>query len=206
MAVADYLKPYQHALAEHGSGFDVTLWASEHTQRRRFEVFVEMLDLAGKRVLDAGCSRADFAAYLVERGIEYQRYVGVDGICDVLDVARERRLPRCEYHCGDLVSEPKLLAAAAPQVTVVSGTLNTMKLGTAIKLLDLAWAGCGEALAFNFLSDRCDRRAPKQAYPARRLSAMKLLDWAFARTWDVRYRQDYFPLGHDATIVMKKHG
>jgi len=205
MSVADYLKPYHKAHAQHGGGFDVTLWANEQTQRRRFDVFFEMLDFDGKRVLDAGCSRADFAAFLIEKDAAYERYIGIDGVCEVIEHARARGFPRCEFHCGDLLAQPRLLAAGAPQLTVISGTLNTMKLNTAVKVLDLAWTGCGEALAFNFLSDRCDRRAPRQAYPAHRLPTAKLLDWALKKSWDVRFRQDYFAFGHDATIVIRKH-
>lgn len=205
MPDADYLKPYRKAQAAYGVDFDVTLWASETTQRKRFEVFRDMLFLRGKTLLDAGCSRADFAAFLLEHGVEYGKYVGVDGIEEVLAYARDRKLPRAEYYHGDLVTGPALLTIGPPEVTVISGTLNTMKLGAATKLLDKAWAGCTQTLAFNFLSDRCDPRAPRQAYPARRLPAMKLFDWALRKTWDVRYRQDYFPMGHDATIVMHKH-
>ena len=205
MADADYLKPYRKAQAVYGSDFDVTLWASETTQQLRFKVFHEMIALDGKTVLDAGCSRADFAAYLLERGVTYGKYIGIDGIDEVLAFARDRDLPRTEYYLGDLVTDRDLLAIGPPEITVISGTLNTMKYGPAVKLLDHAWAGCTQTLAFNFLSDRCDPRAPRQAYPARRLPAMRLFDWALKKTWDVRYRQDYFPFGHDATIVMHKH-
>ncbi|MFW5683204.1 MAG: hypothetical protein ACOC1G_09395 [Phycisphaeraceae bacterium] len=204
MADADYLKPYRKAQTVYGSDFDVTLWASETTQRKRFEVFRDMLPLTGKIVLDAGCSRADFAAFLLQHGVEYGKYIGVDGIEQVLAYARDRDLPRAEYYHGDLVTDRDLLAIGPPEVTVISGTLNTMKYGAAVKLLEHAWAGCTQTLAFNFLSDRCDTRAPRQAYPARRLPAMRLFDWALKKTWDVRYRQDYFPFGHDATIVMQK--
>lgn len=204
MAVADYLKPYIQAQGDHGPAFDVTLWANEKSQRLRFEIFAEMVDFTGLSILDAGCSRADFAAYLVERRVAYGHYLGVDGLCDVVDYARSRGLPRTDFRCGDVVSDAGLLAEGPPQITVISGTLNTMRLTTALRLLKAAWAGCTQALAFNFLPDTCDPKAPRQGPPARRLSTLKLLGWAFDQTWDVRYRQDYFPLGHDATVVMRK--
>jgi len=72
-------------------------------------------------------------------------------------------------------------------------------------LLTAAWRGVGETLLFNFLSDRCGPNASPQAYPARRLDTLALLDWALNQTHRVILRQDYFPNGHDAMIIMRKH-
>ena len=199
-----YLQPYRDAQAAHGVGFDVTLWARPATQRRRCEVFTQMLELRGKRLLDAGCSRGDLAAYLLEHGVEYGQYLGVDGLASVVEHARQRGLPRSRFEVGDLVRQPELLALDAPDVVAVSGTLNTMDLDTALTLLENAWLGCRQALIFNFLSDREGPQAPPQEYPARRLPTMKLLDWALDQTPSVQLRQDYLPHGHDATILLQR--
>jgi SAM-dependent methyltransferase len=47
------------------------------SQRLKFEVLAEVMDLRGRRVLDVGCGFADFADYLAERhpGVVYE---GVD--------------------------------------------------------------------------------------------------------------------------------
>jgi len=200
-----YLEPYREAQRTHGTGFDVTLWGSQRTQRARFEVFTEMVFLPGKRILDAGCSRGDFAAYLVERQIAYDQFVGIDGLPQGVDFANQRTLPRAEFHAGDFVQRAELLRLGDPQVVVISGTLNTMDMPTVVGLLDSAWAAAGQTLVFNFLSDTCGDQAPPQQYPAHRLPTMTLLDWGFKQTWDVRFRQDYLPGGHDATIAMFKH-
>lgn len=199
-----YLEPYRDAIDAHGPTFASTLWASERTQKVRFEVFTQMLFLAGKRVLDAGCSRGDLASFLVDRDIAYGHYVGVDGLPGIIEEARRLNIPRAEFHAGDLVADPSLLAIGSPQVVTISGTLNTMDESTSMRLLAAAWGATSEALIFNFLSDRCGPRATPQAYPAHRLPTMKLLDWAFTRTPDVQFRQDYFLHGHDATILMRK--
>lgn len=199
-----YLKPYQDAQAQHGSDFDVTMWARPETQRRRFEVFSQMLFLDGKSILDAGCSRGDFAAYLIERGVAYGRFIGIDGLDEVIEFARGRDLPNSRFEAGDFVKEPGLLATGSPQVVTISGSLNTMDVATAIGVLEGAWAGCSEALAFNFLSDRCGAKAPPQEYPAQRLPLMELLDWSLTKTPNVQLRQDYFDHGHDATLLLKK--
>ncbi|MEM9415373.1 MAG: methyltransferase domain-containing protein [Planctomycetota bacterium] len=199
-----YLGPYVDAQREHGSDVKVTLWANERTQRLRFKVFSEMVFFTGKRVLDAGCSRGDFAAYLLEREQRYARFVGVDGVPEVVDFANGRGLEAAAFHAGDFVAEPALLKIGEPQVVAISGTLNTMEDDTAIGLLEHAWDAAGEALVFNFLSDTVSPKAPPQKYPARRLPTLKLLGWAFSQTSQVVLRQDYFPHGHDATILMRR--
>ena len=200
-----YLRPYVEAERRTGPGFAATLWARPDSQERRFEVFAEQLDLQGKVLLDAGCGSGDLAAWLQGRGIGYGRYVGVDGVEPVLVHARGRGLPDAEFVVGDLVTDPALLATGSPGVTLISGTLNTMPLPVALRVLENAWAGCSEVLAFNFLSDRVGPGATPQHDPAIRLPTMDLLAWAFGKTWDVVYRQDYFPHGHDGTVVMRKH-
>lgn len=199
-----YLEPYRQAHGAHGAGFGVTLWASRKSQRLRFKVMAEMAALKGKRVLDAGCSRGDFAAYLLDHNIDFARYIGVDGLAEVIEHARERHLPRTEFLSGDFVADGSLLGYDKPQIIAISGSLNTMDDATVLATLQAAWGHCEEALIFNFLSDRAGAGAVKQQYPARRLSTMGLLDWAIVRTWSVAFRQDYFAHGHDATILMNK--
>lgn len=200
----DYLQPYQHALDLHGVEFDVTLWASPQTQTRRFQVFTQMVNLGGKRVLDAGCSRGDFAAFLLQARIEYHSFVGIDGLAEVIEHARAQELPRCEFLTGDFLAEPSLLSHGQPEVICISGSLNTMSEAQALQALEHAWRATGVVLVFNFLSSRCGPEAPEQDTYARRLDTMRLIDWALTKTASVQFRQDYFPAGHDATIAMRK--
>lgn len=200
----DYLQPYQDAIREHGDDFKATLWARPETQRRRFEVFAEMVDFTHRRVLDAGCSRGDFAQFLLDQDQPYARFIGVDGLPEVIGFARARGLPRAEFHAGDLVRQAASLKHGEPELITLSGTLNTMSLEVALSVLEHAWAGCSQGLLFNFLSDRCGPAAPPQAYPAKRLPTLHLMDWALQKTASVVFRQDYLPHGHDATILMIK--
>ncbi|MEM6506990.1 MAG: class I SAM-dependent methyltransferase [Planctomycetota bacterium] len=199
-----YLQPYREAHEDHGADFKVTLWANERSQQLRFRVMTEMVFMAGKRVLDAGCSRGDFAAYLMSKDVAYGSYTGLDAVEPVIDYANRRGLERAAFIAGDFVSDASLLSIDQPQVITVSGTLNTMDDDTAVGLLETAWQAAGETLVFNFLSDRASGQAPSQTAPARRLPALKLLDWAMQQTPSVCLRQDYFRFGHDATIAMRK--
>lgn len=199
-----YLTPYRRAQRTTGTDFDVTLWANPRSQQRRFAVMERMVMLAGRRILDAGCSRGDFAQYLIERNVAYARFIGIDGLAEVIDFARTRGLRDAEFHCGDFVSDPSLLRTGDPQVIAISGSLNTMQDDLAMQVLENAWQATQEVLIFNFLSDRAHAAAPPQQDPARRLNTMRLLDWALDRTWAVQLRHDYFRDGHDATIMMRK--
>jgi len=200
-----YLTPYQRAVVRRGGeDFGATLWASPQSQALRFRVFAEMVDLTGRSILDAGCGRGDFALWLHDHRLAFGRYVGVDAVDEVIDAARRRGMPRCSFHCGDLLRDAGAWRHGEPDVVCVSGTLNTMSQADAEAILDHAWRATRDVLLFNFLSDRCDPKAPPQDDFARRLDTLRLLQWATGRAWDVRFRQDYFRFGHDATIAMRR--
>ena len=199
-----YLQPYREHIDRHGVSFEATLWANRESQRIRFKTFTEMFDFRGVRVLDAGCSRGDFAQYLIDHQLSYEHYIGIDGLDEVIDHARKLKIPSSEFHCGDLVADEKLLTTGSPDVICISGTLNTMSDLQMMKLLEAAWRATGQSLLFNFLSDRCGTAAPPQLPPARRMNTMKLLDWALSRSCVMTFRQDYFEGGHDATILIRK--
>jgi SAM-dependent methyltransferase len=163
-----------------------------------------MCFLFGKRVLDAGCGRGDFAAYLLNRGIEFERYIGIEAMPELADFAHRRGLRNTEFHRGDFLLDPQLLSRGSPQVVCISGTLNTMTDPQIEAVLQAAWEGASEALIFNFLSDRAGPQAPKETGFVRRLDPLRLLGWALERTPTVSFRQDYFKSGHDATILMRK--
>jgi len=201
---ADYLEPYRDHVRRHGTGFESTLWASPRSQVKRFEVFAQMAFLTGKRLLDVGCSRGDFAAYLLDRDIRFKKYIGLDAVPELVEYARARNLARCEFVLGDCVREPSVMRRGDPQIICISGTLNTMDMATVFRVLEGAWEATSQTLLFNFLSDKAHRRAPPQDHFARRLDTVELLEWALEKTWHVQFRQDYFRLGHDATIAMRK--
>ncbi len=204
MRTDDYLNAYRDSQEKHGSDFEVTLWANPRSQQRRFEVMTRMTRFAGRRTLDVGCSRGDFADFLLQREIAYEHYIGIDALTEVIEYARSRNLPRTEFHDTDVLDAPATMTAAQAEVVCISGTLNTMSQPQALALLQHAWEAAGRTLIFNFLSDRCGPEAPPQTHPARRFDTMAMLDWALKRTAIVAMRQDYLPHGHDATILMRR--
>jgi SAM-dependent methyltransferase len=204
MARDRYLEPYRQSAARHGSTFPATLWANEAAQQKRFDIFTQMCFLSGKRIMDAGCSRGDFAHYLIETGVEFADYVGVDGVEQVIEFASSQGLARCRFIAGDFLTDPALLGTGEPDVVCISGSLNTMTDKQVTAALEAAWSAAGQTLLFNFLPDLAGPRAVHQTGPARRLDALRLIRWATGKTGYVQYRQDYFDHGHDATIMMRK--
>lgn len=203
----NYLTPYKKWEAANGTDFGVTLWASPESQQLRFNIFTQMAFILNKTVLDIGSSRGDLATYLIEKKINYAHYTGVDGLADVIDFAKSRNIPDTSFACLDIIAQSdqlKKICPKPPQIVTISGTLNTMSDEQVMQVLESSWAITSETLIFNFLSDRSGRKSTPQDYPARRLNTLNLIDWAVKKTPLIKYRQDYFTHGHDATILMRK--
>lgn len=204
-----YLEPYRKAVDAFGASFEATLWASRTWQLQRFRVFAELYDFAGKSIVDAGAGQGDFAAFLDRQGVRYRRYVALEGVPEMLESAKRAKLARAEFRQVDFVADERAFAGVDGGVDVVvfSGSLNTLRQEGAIAVLGRAWEACGEALLFNFLSDRAAASAcVSDTGPARRFDTVKMVEWALARTPAVVFRQDYIPSGHDATIGMFRRG
>jgi SAM-dependent methyltransferase len=148
-----YLYPYHDARRQGARGFDALLWASREGQRVRFEAIARRCPLADRRILDAGCGRADLLGYLLDRGILPAHYTGLEGIPASLRAARRKKYPRCEIRKADFVRQPEKLRVGA-DVVIFSGSLNTLSRPQFYRTLHAAWEATGEWLVFNFLTSR----------------------------------------------------
>jgi len=149
-----YLYPYLEARRQGAKGFDALLWSSREGQRVRFEAIARSCPLAGTRILDVGCGRADLLGYLLERGIVPAHYTGLEMIPAAVRAARRKRYERCTIlKAADFVREPEKLQVGADVVTF-SGSLNTLSRPQFYATLRAAWAAAGRCLVFNFLSSR----------------------------------------------------
>jgi hypothetical protein len=203
----EYLTPYHQAVDRFGATFEATLWSSKSAQGKRFGVMAEMVDLSGKVIVDAGAALGDFAVFLAEREIAYERYVGLEAMAGVVEEAGKRGVPRAVFVVSDFVAHPEDYAQSASpheaQVITFSGSLNTLDIEQAQRVLGDAFDAAGEAVVFNFLSTHFVHAHRAQTGPANRFDPIEMLRWAFGRTPDIRFRQDYLD-GHDATIAMFK--
>lgn len=78
-------------------------WASSETQRKRFDVLIDRVDLAGRGLLDVGCGLGNLWGYLKERRIP-ARYTGVDILAKMVRAAR-RRYPDAQFVCADIFGD-----------------------------------------------------------------------------------------------------
>jgi hypothetical protein len=195
----EYLEPYRRAASRHGDQFPSLLWASPKTQAARFDAICRLADMRGKRVLDAGCGRADLLNFLLEREIQPLEYIGIEAVDELAAAAMRKQLPHSQIIQNDFVREPKLLEVGA-DVTVFSGSLNTLEPKQFYLSLRQGWAATAEVLVFNFLA-------------AKHIASAEWLTWHHAsevlkvvQSWssEVRMLEDY--LDGDVTIALWKRG
>ena len=200
----EYLLPYREAIDSFGPGFDATLWSSREGQVRRFDVLIDLGSIGEHTVLDVGCGTGDFAQRLKDRSVPFREYIGVDAMPEMIELAQAQEDHRCRFKTIDIVAQPEYLEESAPDLVVLSGTLNAMDESVARALLEQAWSAARVGLVFNFLSNRAHPEwDERDLSPARRYDTLAWLDWAMSRTPLVRFTQAYYR-GHDATIAMYK--
>lgn len=199
---SDYLEPYRKAIKRHGAGFEATLWRSPEAQLLRFEVMIELVRLTDCTILDIGCGDGEMAAHLSEREVCYRRFIGIDAVAEMIKHARQRDLPRAEFHALDVLNHLDGLGDYGADYACFSGTLNTMEEPTARALVEAAYHASAQGVIFNFLSNRATSEwMEKDLYPARRFDTAAWVDWALSLSPCVSFTQDYLD-GHDATIVI----
>lgn len=203
-----HLDPYREAVERLGPGapgYRAALWGSRESQVLRFDVMIDMAGFDGCALLDIGCGTGDFAQHLIEREVDFSRYIGIDAVAELIQNARERGLPEpeCEFHVRNALAALDSLKDFEPDFTVLSGTLNTMDEAAARKLVQAAFDASAQGVVFNFLSDRPHPDWLKRDIgPARRFNTVAWLDWAMRLTPRVRFTQDYMN-GHDATVMLR---
>ncbi|MEZ6318305.1 MAG: methyltransferase domain-containing protein [Phycisphaerales bacterium] len=210
-----YLEPYREAVARAGPTWEAQLWRDPEGQAARFDAIARAADLAGRTIADLGCGRGDLAAFLIERRIAFASYLGVDAIGAMVEEAARRAheggWSACSFEVADFVANTdlgeRLVRERGAGTLIVSGSLNTLTQAEAQRTLARFWDAvepAGGTLVFNFLCERRGAPAQTPGDPAVRFNGAAMLDWALARTREVRYLRDYLG-GHDATIAMRAH-
>ena len=148
-----YLFPYHEARRQGAKGLDALLWTDQRAQQIRFDAIARICPLAGMRIVDAGCGRADLLGHLLERGIVPAHYTGLEMIPATVRSARRKRYAGCKIVAADFVRQPEKLQVGA-DVVVFSGSLNTLTRPQFYRTLRAAWEAAAQALVFNFLSSR----------------------------------------------------
>jgi SAM-dependent methyltransferase len=192
-----YLAPYHRAVERHGAGFASLLWANQRTQEIRFDAIRRMADPAGKIILDAGCGRADYLAYLIEHQVRPAQYIGIEGVPTLADAAEKIAFGDKKIIRADFVRHSIRLFVGA-EIVVFSGSLNTLPNEEFYATIRHAYEAAAETLIFNFLASW-------------NLAGQDYLHWhrkaevqRFVETFcdDVRLADDY--LDGDCTVCLKR--
>lgn len=169
-------------------------YGSAASQRTKFGVLAEVMPLAGRSVLDAGCGYADFGAFLRSRWGDV-RYEGVD-LCPEVIAAAQRIHPGFSLRVMDvLTGDP----GGPFDVVFANGLFYLLRDHAELhmrRLIRRLWTLSGTALAFNSLSTWAPRRESDefQADP------LETLDYCRTLTPHVTLRHDY--MEHDFTIYL----
>lgn len=143
---------HQEMIAMHGSESSYALgWKDSDSQQVRFKALIEMADLSGCSVLDAGCGYGDLFPYL--SGIYNEiEYVGIEQIPALLNEASSRygHLPGTRFISGNFITMP----LPATGYIFASGSLNyrSADQNFIYKAISKLYAACRFGFAFNLLS------------------------------------------------------
>jgi SAM-dependent methyltransferase len=141
---------HRHRLAEWGGQAQALGWKAVESQQRRFEVIAGAADFSHCSVLDVGCGRADFKAYLDERfpGV---RYTGIDQMPEFVEAAAAR------YGDGDgsrfLLGDFSAIELPSADYVVACGALGyrCAEAGFHLRMIGKMHAAARRALIFNVL-------------------------------------------------------
>ncbi len=182
-------------------------WISPATQRARFGILVDNVELEARRLLDVGCGLGDLLGFLKERKIHVD-YTGVD-ISEKMVQAAYRSQKGGRFVCADLFDESAREGHPSGEfpprsydVVFSSGVFN-LQLGNNLeflaraveRLMDLA----RESVVFNLLYGRTSHfnDAPYAYYNPSDVLAMLL-----PLGWNVRILDDYLP--NDFTVISRR--
>jgi SAM-dependent methyltransferase len=188
---------YEPRIERFSESYRVLDWEDPVSQRKRFQILVQNVPLAGKSLLDVGCGLGDLYAFLGERTPTVD-YTGVDILEKMVQEAR-RRHPRGRFLCRDIIGE----AAWRPKgfaVLFCSGIFN-LKIGDNAALLRRAlkrfFAVTRETVVFNLLDERSPDRDERYCYFAQR----QVRDMLRPYDCEIQIIGDYLP--NDFTAICR---
>ena len=152
---------YERQLKKHGPTARGMDWKDSDSQRLRFEVLTEGLDLAGSTVHEVGAGAGHFYDFLLDRVGEVV-YSGSDLSAEMIEAAKQRH-PRANFEQRDVLDE----AVAERYDFVFCSGLFHVSLGCPDSdwqqfveaAVSRMYEMCNVAIGFNMMSDRVDYRS-----------------------------------------------
>lgn len=201
---------YSNRYRELGDSIRTLGWGSTEQQRYRFAMSLSLLgNTAGKKIVDVGCGFGDFFRFLIESGVEFESYLGVDINEDLLGQARQKcNDPRATFERINILTEPP--AEPLGDILVMFGILN-FHLKEKMNNLDYtrlfvknAFSLARDRLIFDFISTH---RTP--SYPAEDFiyyhDPVEILAFCFELTPRVSLKHDYLPIPQREGMIALSH-
>ncbi len=206
------VKRYSDRLRKFGLDPRTLGWDTRINQITRFEAVLQTVgSLDGKSILDIGCGFGDLLLFLLIKGVNFRRYIGLDINPDLVEVAKTTvgEDPRVEFRVGDVFSMKEKPIA---DVGVMLGLLNFNLSGKldnyeyAEKAIRSAFSLVREALVVDFLSAR-----RYEGYPAEEFvfyyDPAKVLSMALSLSENVVLNHSYPPIPQkEFLVVIRKRG
>ena len=192
-------KFYENKIRVHGfspKGFD---WGSKISQRKRFEVFLHIGDLNGKKVLDLGCGAGDFYKFLKEKKID-AHYVGCDIVRESIRYAKEK-CPEADFRVGDIDQ----FRDSEFDYIFESGIFNVLiqdNEGHAKETIVKMFKSCRLGIGINMLSKYRFDKIIKSSQTGYRFDPGEMFNFCRNISQKVVLKHDYMP--NDFTIFMYK--
>ena len=163
---------FGRTLLMHGDRPEGMRWTAAG-QTARYEALLGICDsLEGRSVLDYGCGKGDFLAFLLGRGIVTD-YTGIDINPAVIDLAR-RKFPQCRFEVSDGGADG---IRDFFDYIILCGVFNLKVQGLddlIRRTLRLLFSRCRRGLVFNALS----AHAPCKDYELHYVSPEELSEFA----------------------------
>ena len=141
---------HRQRIREYGAGSPGALGWQPDGQQIRFEVLIQIGDLAHCSVLDVGCGYADLYPFLRQRFAGVQ-YWGIEQMPELLDLAQARYpgAPNMTLRTGDFLRE----ALPLSDYVLASGSLNYRHRHPRFiyQAIEKLFGSCQRGLGFNLL-------------------------------------------------------
>lgn len=142
---------YRHALARYGVNAEGVHWHSAEHQQIRFKVLRDLLPARLDRLtlVDVGCGLGDLHGWLAARDDLPQRYIGIDAVADMVELARER-IGGGEILHRDVLHDPLPVG----DWYLASGALSLLTRAETRPFIERCLAAARVGLVFNLLKGR----------------------------------------------------
>jgi len=137
---------YTIAMQRHGKSAQGVHWNSKHTQYKRFEVLLGMIDdIEDAAVVDAGCGFGDLYLYMREQNRVPRSYRGLEVEKAMVEEARRRTA--CEIGCCDVLQDPLPEA----DYYICSGAMNILTRSETGQFIRRCFEASRKGFVFNLL-------------------------------------------------------